>query len=187
MRFKKVLCCLMSAAVFFEILIGTAGAISMEEIFKNTSFPPVLELHIPKLYEYIEEERIRIESLLETKEQARQIKRMDSIVFGLFCCFCYSRGLNRFIEEVAEKRNSAELKEDRKVIRSIFPENFEDSFDGSEGLKQLCIRLSIDAKDIMLSRESFKSLADLIDDVVPAARSVREETSGYDSDEEDYE
>ena len=157
MNFKRMLCGLVSVSIF---LGSTVSALPMKEIFKDKSFATGTEVteHISKLQKYIKEETARIESIPLRDERDRQLLRMDSIVFGLFCCFCYKKNWTNYISEVSKKRNPAEREEDSNVINSIFPNNFEKSFDGADGLKQLCMRLGIDVNDIIMSRVDFLGL-----------------------------
>lgn len=127
MNFKKTLCSLISAGVLFGSLGSTACAVPMKSILGEGIFQsdPIVSAHIFKLQEFMAEERAKLVS--EGRYNLENVQRMDSLVFGIFCYFCYKKNLTIHIEQVVKQRSVVEHREDMDVIESILPENPKDS------------------------------------------------------------
>ena len=117
-----------------------------------------IQTYIDKLKEYTDDRIPKSGSAsLELDLEAR-LKRKDSIVFGLFCCFCYKNNWTNYVRFAAERRNAEERKEDIDVIESIFPI----SMDGPYGLRELCGKLKIDIADVTMVEYDRRTLIDFI-------------------------
>ena len=127
MNFKKTLCGLMAFGTLSSSLIGAVGAKPMKNIFDENLIQggTMISTHVVKLQEFIKEEKNRL--ALEGGYFLENLQRLDSLVFGIFCCFCYKNNLTGYIEQVVRHRVPAERREDMDVLESILRDNPEQS------------------------------------------------------------
>ncbi len=164
MRLKKILCGLLSALIMSTCLTGLAEAKPMknilEEILKMSTVPQVRD-YINRFIRYIDEESLRLKSETFKVDTASEIKRKDSVVFGIFCSLCYKYNWNRYIVYAAKNRDASEHAEDLDVLENIFPS----SVGSPDGLKALCSELMIDVGDIIMTPKSWAVFIRFIDEI----------------------
>ncbi len=130
MCFKKVFCILTAASILsgcVPIAENTAKAKPMSEILAaiNVRRSSAVHQHIREMQEFIKKEKVRLRS---EPNYIENITRMDSLVFGFFCCFCYKNNLITLIKKVSSERTASEYVEDIEVITYILPANREELF-----------------------------------------------------------
>lgn len=164
MRLKKMLCGLLSALIMSTCLTGLAEAKPMknilEEILKMSTVPQVRD-YINRFIRYIDEESLRLKLETFKVDTASEIKRKDSVVFGIFCSLCYKYNWNRYIVYAAKNRDASEHAEDLDVLENIFPS----SVGSPDGLKALCSELMIDVGDIIMTPKSWAVFIRFIDEI----------------------
>ena len=123
MYLRKALCSLIFVGILTGCFGGIVDAAPMEVILKGCQFQDgkMIGPHVIKLQEYMQEEKNRL--ALEGDYCLENIKRLDSLTFGIFCCFCYKNNLTGYIEQVVKQRVPSERREDMDVIEHILPSN----------------------------------------------------------------
>lgn len=161
MHFKKIVYVITTAIAVFACLGSGAKAKPMQEIFDDIAVKdPGMQVcaHIEKLKKYIHDKAPEPRSSWYQLDPISKIKRKDSVIFGLFCCFCYKKNWANHVRFAAERRTMFERNEDIDVIMSIFPMCIE----GPEGLAALCRKLEINIDDIMMTEDGRLQLIDFI-------------------------